>query len=113
MRLLVVSFSPPESSRASPSAITTQAQPPTPGFPWQPPSVYTIIFSPDDFGFISSKENSVCMKESIQEKGNVLKPSSFLKRCERRCFTKKGQLHGLLFVKKNLPILLIFIIFIA
>lgn len=67
MRLFVVSFSPPLSSRASPSAMTTQAQPPTPGFPQQPPSVYTMIFSPEGRVFISSKENSVCMGESIQE----------------------------------------------
>src|SRR3954453_21801813 len=41
MRLLVVSASPPESSRSRPSQRRMAAQPPGPGLPEQAPSVWT------------------------------------------------------------------------
>src|SRR3954447_24865944 len=46
MRLLVVSASPPESSRSRPSQRRIAAQPPGPGFPEQAPSVWTSTTTP-------------------------------------------------------------------
>src|SRR3954454_7977283 len=50
MRLLVVSGSPPESSRSRPSQRRMAAQPPGPGLPEQAPSVWTSTTPSSDSG---------------------------------------------------------------